>query len=423
MRELLSFASQYIAELSAVLPDTSSSIEPIRLMQQFRTLVKSDSNTINNDVDLIDGFLNIHSACEEYATTPAQVQDRNLLNVLKIQLACSKFLIDAKRNTYFLNRHPWKIIIGFSLLCMITGILLTATGIGSPFVLFVGLFGTSLTMTLPALLSVTSLFCFGVGFVTSGIVVGLGQLINYFVSKSLPPYHYKPNPITPKKPVSDPSSNEKQTNEKRTFAPYTAYTALHDAFFPFLSPAFTQFDHQTLEQGLTFRLENTYGYGAVEYYLIEALNNAKKIMNKDDRFEELCRICGVAVARVADLAWNEWKNYYQNHYEQEEAEAQKDEPSIKPVSGEVARFIILEGKNPYKILGVSPHATYAEIKKAFRNKALECHPDKIGEKGIELFKELNTAYGLLSTDNQKEEVDTYIAQTNRDSRATAMNYQ
>jgi len=34
--------------------------------------------------------------------------------------------------------------------------------------------------------------------------------------------------------------------------------------------------------------------------------------------------------------------------------------------------------DPFKILGVSPNATKEEVKKAFRKKAAECHPDRGG---------------------------------------------
>merc|ERR1719421_149549 len=44
----------------------------------------------------------------------------------------------------------------------------------------------------------------------------------------------------------------------------------------------------------------------------------------------------------------------------------------------------------YAILGVSADATDAEIKKAYRIIAMQCHPDKGGDK--EDFQELNNAY-------------------------------
>merc|ERR1719506_3026091 len=57
------------------------------------------------------------------------------------------------------------------------------------------------------------------------------------------------------------------------------------------------------------------------------------------------------------------------------------------VIDEVAR---LHENVAYAILGVDPAATNEEIKKAYRRTAMECHPDKGGDK--EEFQELNSAY-------------------------------
>merc|ERR1712139_456742 len=54
---------------------------------------------------------------------------------------------------------------------------------------------------------------------------------------------------------------------------------------------------------------------------------------------------------------------------------------------EVAR---LHENVAYAILGVDPNATNEEIKKAYRRTAMECHPDKGGDK--EEFQELNNAF-------------------------------
>ncbi len=59
----------------------------------------------------------------------------------------------------------------------------------------------------------------------------------------------------------------------------------------------------------------------------------------------------------------------------------------------------------YDVLGVSKTATEAEIKKAFRKKALEHHPDKGGDEAK--FKEVNAAYEVLGNAEKRELYDKY----------------
>ena len=58
-------------------------------------------------------------------------------------------------------------------------------------------------------------------------------------------------------------------------------------------------------------------------------------------------------------------------------------------------------KDFYEILGISKTATQAEIKKAYRKKAIEFHPDKNpGDKQAEeKFKEAAQAYEILSDES------------------------
>jgi DnaJ-class molecular chaperone len=57
--------------------------------------------------------------------------------------------------------------------------------------------------------------------------------------------------------------------------------------------------------------------------------------------------------------------------------------------------------DPYEILGVSRFASIAEIKKAYRIKAMECHPDRMIVNGMakeeaeERFKRLQAAYTVV----------------------------
>jgi len=65
--------------------------------------------------------------------------------------------------------------------------------------------------------------------------------------------------------------------------------------------------------------------------------------------------------------------------------------------------------NYYDILGVSKDATWEEIKKAYRKKAMESHPDRHGwdkEKEAQ-FKKINEAYGVLSDTWKKAHYDRF----------------
>ena len=63
----------------------------------------------------------------------------------------------------------------------------------------------------------------------------------------------------------------------------------------------------------------------------------------------------------------------------------------------------------YEILGISKGATAAEIKKAYRKKAIEYHPDKNpgDSKAEELFKKAAEAYEVLSNADKKARYDQF----------------
>ncbi|HEY5714003.1 MAG TPA: DnaJ C-terminal domain-containing protein, partial [Candidatus Gracilibacteria bacterium] len=62
-------------------------------------------------------------------------------------------------------------------------------------------------------------------------------------------------------------------------------------------------------------------------------------------------------------------------------------------------------KDYYEILGLKKGASKADIKKAYRAKAKEHHPDKGGDEKV--FKEINQAYETLGDDQKKTQYDQY----------------
>ena len=63
----------------------------------------------------------------------------------------------------------------------------------------------------------------------------------------------------------------------------------------------------------------------------------------------------------------------------------------------------------YDILGITKNATAAEIKKAYRKKAVQYHPDKNpgDSKAEDMFKKAAEAYEILSDPNKKARFDQY----------------
>ena len=62
----------------------------------------------------------------------------------------------------------------------------------------------------------------------------------------------------------------------------------------------------------------------------------------------------------------------------------------------------------YKLLGVSKDATVKEIKKAYRQKSLEFHPDKNKDEGAaDTFAQIARAYEVLSDDDKRKIYNRY----------------
>jgi len=79
---------------------------------------------------------------------------------------------------------------------------------------------------------------------------------------------------------------------------------------------------------------------------------------------------------------------------------------------------ILRAKDYYSTLGVSKSADEKELKKAYRKKALKCHPDRNKAPGAEeAFKKLSKAYDVLRDPRKKQIYDQYGEDSPQMSRA------
>ena len=65
----------------------------------------------------------------------------------------------------------------------------------------------------------------------------------------------------------------------------------------------------------------------------------------------------------------------------------------------------MDKRDYYEVLGISKGATQDEIKKAFRKKAVELHPDRGGDEAK--FKEANEAYEVLKDESKRQAYDQF----------------
>ena len=68
---------------------------------------------------------------------------------------------------------------------------------------------------------------------------------------------------------------------------------------------------------------------------------------------------------------------------------------------EAEAIIAHQEETPFSILGEGPKSTWEEVKKSYRSKAMQCHPDRCSINGMsavvaeEKFKKLQAAYTVL----------------------------
>jgi len=69
--------------------------------------------------------------------------------------------------------------------------------------------------------------------------------------------------------------------------------------------------------------------------------------------------------------------------------------------------------DPYAVLGVSPVASPEDIKRAYRQLARHCHPDRVGSQGEEQFKAITAAYEILGDPEKRRQWDAQGSEKSR----------
>lgn len=97
--------------------------------------------------------------------------------------------------------------------------------------------------------------------------------------------------------------------------------------------------------------------------------------------------------------------YTETNHEDDLMELNKAK-KILQIHKEIQNILKMNGKDSYKILGISPNATITEIKKVFREKASRYHPNRISIKGSQdAFRIIQEAYFEINTEEKKKEYD------------------
>jgi len=72
-------------------------------------------------------------------------------------------------------------------------------------------------------------------------------------------------------------------------------------------------------------------------------------------------------------------------------------------------MVVKTPEDLYELIGVTPDADEAELKKAYYDKMKVCHPDIAGEEGEEMCMILNESYDLLSNPQTRAEYDEQVS--------------
>lgn len=96
---------------------------------------------------------------------------------------------------------------------------------------------------------------------------------------------------------------------------------------------------------------------------------------------------------------------------QELTDADIDVTRVRDIVGTASGDLIR--RNHYEVLGVTSSASLDEIRTAYRQKALQYHPDQnINPGAAERFKQINDIYQTLSDDQKRAEYDHSLSNTN-----------